>query len=215
MSSAKIPAWKLLQQLRRNGDVPVALYDKDELGGSSSINNNNNISGTRTSHRSRHNNKSSNSIGTRSTKSTSTRSSASSNSNSCISSNPSCHTPSRNSSRSQNSNSTIRPVSWVPGDLDPSLPPAYRPAFDKLQQQRNSNININSNSNSDDDDSDSDSGDSFANLDIDADKDDDAYRVSRDKMAQLEIETEHPKRNAKTSRFHKQMKSIPLGLIAE
>jgi len=144
-----------------------------------------------------------------STHSSSTGSSSMASLQSMTSSNISSH-PSR----------SIRSVSRVPGGIDPSLPPAFRAAFQKQQGRKTSEDNFLSLSSvhsrttacsransygsdsfgSLDDDSDEnsfDGEDSFASLDSDADEDDEAYRESRNQMARLEIEKQKQAQDAK------------------
>jgi len=143
---------------------------------------------------------------------------------------------SRGSVSSRQSRS-VRAVSRVPGAPDPSLPPAFRSAFDKQQQRKKNSDDflslssihsrsrtdacstlantIGSDSSLSDDDSDEDS---FASVDSDADEDDEAYRESRNQLARLNIEKQDMKRVGKPSRFKKKTKDVhgnTLGLIAE
>lgn len=204
VGGAKIPAWKLREQMKR-----------------------------------RDHNFSSNSSNHSSSDSTAGSSSAASRL-STASSNVSCH-PSR----------SIRPVSRVPGGVDPSLPPAFRASFQKQQDRKKTGdgfLSMNSvhsrttacsrtnsygsdsyGSLDDDDDSDEysfDGEDSFASLDSDADEDDDAYRESRNQMARLEIEKQKQAQDDKRggirgvseSRFKKKSMGVhgtPLDFIAE
>lgn len=235
----KIPAWKLRQQQlrQRQNNVPVPPCGfsndvNDELGSSRS---------SRASSRSgqRRFGCDTGSIAsagsTRSTSSLSTRS---------ISSNSSFYSSrSRSSNASQHTRRTIRPVSRVPGGLDPSLPPAFRAAFKREQQHREKN-NTNclassvashsrqdacstasfgsdlSSLDSEDEGNDFDDEDSFASIDSNADEEeDDAYLVSRNQMARFTIETkQRPRDRKKVSRFQKKNTGVhgtPLGLIAE
>jgi len=261
-STAKIPAWKLRQQQRENGRRPTARSnDNDELGGTrfpTRRNNNDELGGTRP----RSNNddlggtRSPNKDGSaripawklreqmkkrdhsfdsnNSTHSSSTGSSSKASLQSTISSNISSH-PSR----------SIRPVSRVPGGMDPSLPPAFRAAFKKQQGRKmtgdgflslssvhsrttasgTNSYGSDSFGSLDDSDEDSfDGEDSFASLDSDADEDDEAYRESRNQMARLEIEKQKQAQDAKRvgirpeSRFKKKSTDVhgtPLDFIAE
>ena len=234
-SAPKIPAWKLRQQeLRRNRGVrpPTSLFSNesvnDELGGSRS---------SRASYQQKKYGSdmdsltSSTSLMSLSTRSTRSNSSAYS-------------SRSRNSNASHHVSRTIRPVSRVPGGLDPSIPPAFRTAFKREQQRREkSNFNCLASSvashsrqdacstagqsilsdlsslDSDDDDNDFDDEDSFASIDSNADEEDDAYMVSRNQMARMTIETSRrPRDRKKVSRFQKKTTGVhgtPLGLIAE
>jgi len=235
-STARVPAWKLRQQQRQNSRPPPALNAKhnDELGGTRSSDmdstrrtNNGELGGTarvpawklrEQMKTGKHNFDDSNS--THSVSTASSTGSSSFNSHQSTSSNISGH-PSR----------TILPVSRVPGAVDPSLPPAFRAAFNKQQQRKNDVDNFNSLSsvhsrstagcsktNSygsedsfgslDSDDNSFNGEDSFASLDSDADEDDEAYRESRNQMARLEIEKQKQAQDAKrvgigTSRFKK------------
>ena len=233
-SPQKVPAWKLRQQeLRKNKDVPVALYVNDELGGSRSSR----------STRSRRFGCDTSSIASAST--TQSNSSMSMSSRSTRSNSSLYSSRSRSSNASQHVRRTIRPVSRVPGGLDPSLPPAFRAAFKREQQHRERNntsclaSSVASHSrtdacstaansfgsdlsslDSDDDDNDFDDEDSFASVDSNADQEeDDAYLVSRNQMARFTIETKQKPRNRKkVSRFQKKTTGVhgtPLGLIAE
>lgn len=134
---------------------------------------------------------------------------------------------------------TIRPVSRVPGGVDPALPPAFRAAFSRqrddnflskssIHSKSCSNTNssdsfgtLDSDSENEDDDS-FDGEDSFASLGSDADEDDDAYRESRNQLARLEIEKQQLSRDAKrggpSSRMKKKLLGVhgtPLDFIAE
>ncbi|VEU39983.1 unnamed protein product [Pseudo-nitzschia multistriata] len=83
-----------------------------------------------------------------------------------------------------------------------------------------SNGSLGSLGSSSDDDS-FDGEDSFASLDSDADEDDEAYRESRNQLARLEIEKQQQSKDAKRvgpSRFKKKPMGVhgtPLGFIAE
>jgi len=242
-STAKVPAWKLRQQRRQNSKQPPALNVNDDLGGVSSrrprgddeLGVSRGGSATIPAWKLRERSKSSreNFDDSSSVVSTgSTRSTGSLYSRSSVSSNNSSH-PSRN----------FRPVSRVPGAADPSLPPAFRSAFEKQQQRKKNSddflslSSVHSRSRTDgcstvnsfrsddsfgtlDSDDDSfDDEDSFASLDSDADKDDDAYRESRNQMARLKIEkqTQDSKRVGR-SRFKKKnigVNGTTLDFIAE
>jgi len=238
----KIPAWKLRQeQLRKSrGAPPTALYVNndsvnEELGSSRSSRS------SRGSYQQRKFGCDTGSItsasSTRSTSSMS-MSSRSTRSNSSIYS-----SRSRSSNASQHVSRSIRPVSRVPGGLDPTLPPAFRAAFKREQQLREKNnrnclaSSVASHSRTDacsttgqtvgsdissldsEDDNDFDDEDSFASIDSDADEEDDAYLVSRNQMARFTIETkQRPRDRKKVSRFQKKTTGVhgtPLGLIAE
>ena len=247
-STARVPAWKLRQQQRQNRPPPALesrRRNNDELGGTRSLSNNDELGGARMPNASssggrvpawklremakrREKNDLDDSISVGTTKSTSSDSS---------SSNVSFH-----SSRTMPSVS----VSSLPDAApDPSLPPAFRAAFNKQQERKKNKDNFlsmssmhsrttacsnNTMGDSEDSfaslDSDADSfdgEDSFASLDSDADEDDEAYRESRNQMARLEIEKQQRMQDAKrvgtgTSRFKKKSVGVhgtPLGFIAE
>jgi len=242
-STAKVPAWKLRQQRRQNSKQPPALNVNDDLGGVSSrrprgddelgVSRGGSATIPAWKLRERHKSSRDNFDDSSSVVSTgSTRSTGSLYSRSSVSSNNSSH-PSRN----------FRPVSRVPGAADPSLPPAFRSAFEKQQQRKKNSddflslSSVHSRSRTDgcstvnsfrsddsfgtlDSDDDSfDDEDSFASLDSDADKDDDAYRESRNQMARLKIEkqTQDSKRVGR-SRFKKKnigVNGTTLDFIAE
>jgi hypothetical protein len=126
------------------------------------------------------------------------------------------------SNHSNHPSRSFRPVSRVPGAVDPLLPPAFRPASQKSQDRKktgddflsmdsvHSRTTACSKTNSygsdsfgslDDSDSDGtdsfDGEDSFASLGSDADEDDEAYRESRNQMARLEIEKQKQVQDAK------------------
>lgn len=117
------------------------------------------------------------------------------------------------SNHSNHPSRSFRPVSRVPGAVDPLLPFAFRTALQKSQDRKKTGDDFLSGSSvhsrttacsrtnsygsdsfgsldgSDSDGTDSfDGEDSFASLDSDADEDDEAYRESRNQMARLEIE---------------------------
>lgn len=237
-SAPRIPAWKLRQQeLRKNRGVrpPTTLYANDSV--------NDELGGSRASRGSYHQKKYSSDVDSL-TSSTSMMSLSSRSTRSTRSNNSVYSSRSRNSNASHHVSRTIRPVSRVPGGLDPSLPPAFRTAFKREQQIREkSNANCLASSvashsrqdacstagqsilsdlsslDSDDHDNDFDDEDSFASIDSNADEEDDAYMVSRNQMARMTVETSRrPRDRKKVSRFQKKTTGVhgtPLGLIAE
>jgi hypothetical protein len=127
------------------------------------------------------------------------------------------------SNHSNHPSRSFRPVSRVPGAVDPLLPPAFRPSVQKPLDRKKTGDDVLSMSSvhsrttawsrtnsygsdsfgslGDDSDSDGtdsfDGEDSFASLDSDADEDDEAYRESRNQMARLEIEKQKQAQVAK------------------
>lgn len=130
------------------------------------------------------------------------------------------------------------------GEIDPSLPPAFRVALRVEQQRRRiknqkddssclgsvaSHCSTTANSTcdweslkdgSDSDDSSIDSADSFAAMDSDDDSDDEAVIQSRTQLAKQELEMKNAnKRRGRNSRFKSKSLSLgnsqPLGLIVE
>jgi hypothetical protein len=153
---------------------------------------------------------------------------------------------------------TVKPVSRTPGrpifkakvgglddkDIDPTVPPAFRAAFQRQQKRKEKDVDdfmsldsvhsgknslvtrtpttANYDSDSIGSDEDSFNGhDSFASLGEDSD-DDEAYRESRNQLARQEIEGQKAKASSKRggndSRFKKISKGVhgtPLDFIAE